>query len=107
MDVFAVLAESNRRHILDCLADGPQSVNTLVEAVGMSQPVISKHLRILREAELVTVTPNGQQRLYSINPGPLTDVDEWLAQYRKFWSERLDQLAIHLDEDPQNQGDSS
>jgi len=105
MSAFTVLAEPNRRRILDCLAAGPQPVNALADAIGMSQPVVSKHLRIMRDAELVTVTPDGQRRLYSINPAPLEEIDVWLAQYRKFWSDRLEALAEHLDH-PQR-GDST
>jgi DNA-binding transcriptional ArsR family regulator len=98
MDTFTVIAEPSRRRILDALADEPQAVNKLVKTIGMSQPVISKHLRILREADLVTVTPDGQRRLYSLNPAPLEELDIWLGQYRKFWSERFDALSRHLDQ---------
>ncbi len=70
----------------------------LVEVVGMRQPVVSKHLRILRYAGLVKVTPDGQRRLYSIRAGPLAEVDAWIEPYRKFWSERLGALEQHLDE---------
>ena len=96
MSAFAVLSEPNRRRLLDVLRDGPRPVKGLVDAVGMSQPVVSKHLRILREANLVKVEPDGQRRLYSINAQPLAEIDEWLAPYREFMAERLDALESHL-----------
>ena len=98
MNTFTVLAEPNRRLLLDCLLESDQSVNALVERVGMSQPVVSKHLRILREAGLVDVKPQGQRRLYRINPEPLTELDNWLEPYREFWDKKLDALEHHLDE---------
>ena len=98
MSAFNVLAEPNRRLLLDELLDGALSVNSLVSRIGMSQPVVSKHLRILKDAGLVSVTPNGQQRLYSINAEPLSELEQWLEPYRKFWDERLNALENHLDE---------
>ena len=98
MNPFSVLAEPNRRLLLDALLGGAKPVNTLVEVVGMRQPVVSKHLRILRDAGLVKVTPDGQRRLYSIRAEPLAEVDAWIEPYRKFWSERLGALEQHLDE---------
>lgn len=97
MSAFAVIAEPNRRRLLDAMLAGPQPVTALVEAVGMSQPVVSKHLRVLRDAGLVSVQPDGQRRLYSVNARPLAELDEWLAPYREFWAERLDGLERHLD----------
>ena len=97
MTAFAVLAEPNRRRLLDAMADGAKPVNELVAAIGMSQPVVSKHLKVLRDAGLVNVQPDGQRRLYSINGRPLSEIDEWLQQYRHFWADRLDALAQHLD----------
>lgn len=97
MDTFTALAEPNRRRLLASLVDGAKPVNQLVERLGLSQPVISKHLRALRDAELVRVEPRGQQRLYSINPAPLAELDDWLAPYRQFWSQRLDALEDYLD----------
>ena len=97
MSTFSVLADPSRRRIMDCLLLGPQSVNVMVDDVGMSQPVVSKHLRILREAGLVSVTPDGQRRLYKIEAAPLQEVDKWVSQYRQFWSARLDALEAHLD----------
>ena len=93
-----VLSEPSRRRLLDTLLDGAKPVNVLVESIGMSQPVVSKHLRILRDAGFVSVQPDGQRRLYSINAQPLSELDAWLHPYRKLWSERLDALERHLDE---------
>ena len=98
MNTFTILAEPSRRVILDTLLNGAMSVNTLVDAVGMSQPVVSKHLRILREAGLVSVNPRGQQRLYSIRAEPLIELEQWLAPYRQFWHSKLDALESHLNE---------
>ena len=98
MNPFNVISDPGRRRLLDSLIDGPLPVNALVEAVGMSQPVVSKHLRILRDAGLVTVTPDGQRRLYSLSAEPLVELDAWLEPYRRFWSEQLDALERHLDE---------
>ncbi len=98
MNAFTALAEPTRRQILDALRNGAMPVNGLVELVGMSQPVVSKHLRILREAGFVTVQPDGQRRFYALNPAPLVEVDAWIEPYRKFWSTRLEALENHLDE---------
>lgn len=92
-----VIAEPSRRHILDELRGGEQPVHALVEALSMSQPSVSKHLRILREAGLVTVRPVGQRRLYRLSPGPLADLDTWLEPYREMWRSSLDSLEAHLD----------
>jgi DNA-binding transcriptional ArsR family regulator len=96
MDLFAAISEPNRRRLLNGLLSGPQPVSALVDAVGMSQPVVSKHLRVLRDAGLVSVEPDGQRRLYSINAEPLAELDDWLKPYRKFWSAKLDALERHL-----------
>jgi len=79
MNAFTVLSEPNRRKILDLLLDGPRPVGELVDEMAMSQPVVSKHLRVLREAGLVSVTPEGQRRLYGIRAEPLREIDAWLA----------------------------
>ncbi len=105
MSTFNTLAEPNRRKLLDALVDGPQPVSALVDAIGMSQPVVSKHLKVLRDAGLVRVTPDGQRRLYSINPEPLSELDDWLAKYRQLWAGRLDALEAHLHSAEDNQGD--
>jgi len=96
MNTFSVLAETNRRKLLEALADGQKCVNELVQTVGMSQPVVSKHLKVLRDAQLVTVSPDGQRRLYELNPEPLNELDEWLTPFRKLWADRLDALESHL-----------
>jgi DNA-binding transcriptional ArsR family regulator len=97
MTPFDVLAEPNRRHILDLLRDSEQPVGELVAQLRLSQPAVSKHLRVLREAGLVQVRGDAQRRLYSVRPEPLRAVDEWLAPYRAMWAARLDDLERHLD----------
>ena len=97
---FAALAEPTRREILDLLRDGERPVGDLVDALAMSQPAVSKHLRVLRDAGLVTVRADAQRRLYSLRPDPLTSIDEWLAPYRRLWSASLDKLERHLEENP-------
>lgn len=92
------LAEPRRRALLDALLEGERPVNELVEQLGLSQPLVSKHLRVLREAGLVEARVDGPRRLYRIMPQPLADLDDWLGAYRKFWSVRLDRLEDHLDE---------
>jgi DNA-binding transcriptional ArsR family regulator len=95
---FAVLAEPNRRRLLDLLCDGERPVGELVLASGLSQPSVSKHLRVLKEAGLVVVRPDAQRRYYALRPGPLLEIDAWLAPYRRAWAGRLDALERHLDE---------
>src|SRR3954452_5804100 len=95
---FAVLAEPTRRDILDLLRDGERPVGELVEQLRVSQPLVSKHLRVLRDAGLVEVRADAQRRLYRIRPEPLTEIDEWLAPYRRLWSRSLDRLEKHLEE---------
>ena len=97
---FAVLAEPTRREILDLLRDGERPVGDLVDALGMSQPAVSKHLRVLRDAGLVTVRADAQRRYYGLRPEPLASIDEWLAPYRRLWSGSLDALVRHLEEHP-------
>jgi DNA-binding transcriptional ArsR family regulator len=96
---FDVLAEPSRRDILDLLRVRERSVGELVERLKLSQPGVSKHLRVLREAGLVQVRPDAQRRWYQIRPEPLAEIDAWLAPYRRFWSSRLDALEHHLDEE--------
>src|SRR5260370_17577351 len=91
-----VLAEPSRRRILDLLQDGEQSVGDLVGRMQLSQPAVSKHLRVLRDAGLLEVRADAQRRLYRISPEPLAELDAWLAPYRKLWNESLDQLERHL-----------
>jgi DNA-binding transcriptional ArsR family regulator len=94
---FAVLAEPSRREILDLLREGERSVGELVQDLSLSQPGVSKHLRVLREAGLVGVRVDAQRRLYHLRPEPLGEIDEWLQPYRRLWSGRLDALEAHLD----------
>jgi DNA-binding transcriptional ArsR family regulator len=95
--VFDVLAEPNRRRILDELRGGERPVGALVTALAVSQPAVSKHLRVLREAGLVEVRGDAQRRLYRLRVGPLRELDDWLAPYRAQWGPRLDALEAHLD----------
>ena len=96
---FAVLGEPVRRDILDLLRERERSVGELVSALAVSQPGVSKHLRVLREAGLVEVRPEAQRRFYGLRPEPLAEVDAWLAPYRRLWSQRLDALERHLDQE--------
>jgi DNA-binding transcriptional ArsR family regulator len=97
---YAALAEPSRRRLLDLLREGERPVGELVAGLGLTQPGVSKHLRILREAGLVRVRPDGRRRLYGLRAEPLREVDAWLAPYREHWSERLDALERHLEEHP-------
>jgi DNA-binding transcriptional ArsR family regulator len=98
MSAYAALAEPHRRQILDLLRDGERPAGDLVERIDLSQPGVSKHLKVLREAGLVAVRAEGKQRVYALRPGPLVEVDRWLEPYRAFWSRRLDTLERHLEE---------
>jgi DNA-binding transcriptional ArsR family regulator len=97
MNTFNALAEPNRRRLLDAIRQEPCTVNMLVIRCGLSQPAVSKHLRYLREAGLVTVKPDGQKRWYELNPIPLQEIEEFLEPYRQLLSNRLDALEQHLD----------
>ena len=97
-DAFTVLAEPTRRRILDLLRDDERPVNELVSTLKVSQPGVSKHLRVLREAGLVEVRVDAQRRLYRLRLEPLEEIDEWLAPYRRLWGNRLNALERHLDE---------
>lgn len=96
---FDVLAEPTRRRILELLLDRERPVGELVKRLKLSQPGVSKHLRVLREAGLVSVRSDAQRRIYGVRPEPLQEVAEWLEPYRKLWGERLDALERHLDEE--------
>ena len=98
---YEALAEPHRRQILDLLRTRERLVGELVERLGLSQPGVSKHLRMLRDAGLVNVRRDAQRRWYGLRPEPLAQVDAWLAPYRAFWSDRLDALERHLEENPQ------
>ena len=93
-----VLAEPRRLQILDLLRGGERPVGELVDSLGLSQPAVSKHLRVLKDAGLVEARPDAQRRLYRIRPEPLEELDEWLAAYRQLWTTHLDRLEEHLDE---------
>ena len=101
MTAYTALAEPHRRQILDLLRDSERSVNDLVARLKLSQPGVSKHLRVLREAGLVEVRPEGRRRWYGLRPQPLAEVDEWLEPYREYWSGRLNALERHLEENPE------
>jgi DNA-binding transcriptional ArsR family regulator len=95
---FELVAEPTRRRILDLLRERARPVGELVKLLGLSQPGVSKHLRLLREAGLVRVRREGQRRWYELDPEPLAEVDEWLEPYRELWEDRLDRLERHLEE---------
>lgn len=99
METFAALADDTRLRIVDVLAKRERSVGDLVALFELSQPAISQHLRVLREAGLVRVRPDAQRRIYSIDPKGLRQIDSWLSRYRKFWARRFDRLEQHMDEE--------
>ena len=94
--VFEIIAEPNRRAILSLLVSSQQSVGEIERQLRMSQPAVSKHLRVLRDAGFVESTVDAQRRLYRLKPGPFQEVDAWLAQFRRFWSAHVDALERHL-----------
>jgi DNA-binding transcriptional ArsR family regulator len=98
LSTFDAVAEPNRRRILDLLCDEERSVSDLVERLELSQPSVSKHLKVLREARLVAARVSAQRRVYRLSPAPLLELEAWLEPYRKFWAGRLDALGRHLDE---------
>lgn len=95
--VFDIIAEPNRRAILNLLVSSEQSVGDIERQLQMSQPTVSKHLRVLREAGFVESTVDAQRRLYRLKPEPLQEVDTWLAPFRRFWSVHVDALERHLE----------
>ena len=97
-DAFNAVAEPRRREILDALAQGERSVTDLVDQLGVAQPVVSKHLRVLREVGLVRVRDEGRQRIYQLDPAPLREVYEWVRDYERCWNERFDLLDAVLDD---------
>ena len=98
MTIFEVLADPNRRRILELLRDEERPVGDLVTALRISQPGVSKHLRVLRTAGLVSVRPDAQRRLYRVRFEPLIELDAWLDPYRRVWMQRLDALERRLDD---------
>jgi len=93
---FELLAEPTRRRILDLLRDGERPVGELVDRLAMSQPAVSKHLRVLRDSGLVEVRVDAQRRVYRLKPGPLREIDAWIEPYRRLWTDRLDRLERQL-----------
>jgi DNA-binding transcriptional ArsR family regulator len=98
VNTFELVAEPTRRQILDLLRERECSVGELVGSLALSQPGVSKHLRLLRDAGLVSVRRDAQRRWYGLRPEPLLEIDDWITPYRRFWSGRLDALERHLDE---------
>ena len=97
-DAFNAVAEPRRRQILDVLAGGEHAVNDLVRLVGLAQPQVSKHLRVLREVGVVDVRNEGRQRLYRVNGRALKPIHDWVKDYERTWSERFDRLELVLDD---------
>jgi DNA-binding transcriptional ArsR family regulator len=104
MTTFEVLAEPSRRRILDLLRERERPVGELVERIGLSQPGVSKHLRVLREAGLVRSRTEAPRRVYGVRAEPLVEVDEWLEPYRRLWARQLDALERHLDDEAKESG---
>src|SRR3954470_13462202 len=101
-DAFNAVAEPRRREILDLLAQGERPVNDLVEVLGLAQPQVSKHLRVLREVDLVQVRDAGRQRVYRLNPEPLRSIHDWLGKYERMWDARfgaMDNVLAELKEE--------
>jgi DNA-binding transcriptional ArsR family regulator len=97
---FEALADDTRTGIIAALADRPHSVSEIVSLFDVSQPAISQHLRVLRDAGLVSVQPAGRSRIYHLDPRPLAEVDRWLDRYRRFWATRLNALESHMEANP-------
>jgi DNA-binding transcriptional ArsR family regulator len=108
-DAFNALAEPRRRQIVDVLAGGERPVNDLVRALGLSQPQVSKHLRVLREVDVVAVHNEGRQRLYRLNGHALKPIHDWVKAYERTWSERFGQMDVVLEEliQKEEEGDGS
>jgi DNA-binding transcriptional ArsR family regulator len=107
-DAFNAVAEPRRREILDLLAGGERPVNDLVDALGLAQPQVSKHLRVLREVGAVAVRDHGRQRLYRLNGAALKPIHDWVKSYERSWSERFEELDVVLEELKQKEeGDGS
>lgn len=103
LSTFDVVAEPNRRRILDLLRVESRAVGDLAIELQLAQPAVSKHLRVLRDAGLVTAEVDAQRRLYKLRPEPLRQLDAWVAPYRRFWSKNLDALERHLDAMPDDE----
>jgi DNA-binding transcriptional ArsR family regulator len=98
LTTLGALAESNRLHIVEFLRDGPRPVGEIAEQLGLRQPQVSKHLRVLSEAGLVEVRPVAQRRIYRLRPQPFSELDAWVESYRHVWDTRFDRLEAYLDE---------
>jgi DNA-binding transcriptional ArsR family regulator len=96
---WSALVDPNRRAILEVLRQRPRAVGELADELGFSQPMTSKHLRVLRDSGLVSVRVDAQRRIYAIDPGGLAELDAWLAPYRRLWNDRLDALGRHLEKE--------
>jgi DNA-binding transcriptional ArsR family regulator len=96
---FDILADPSRRRILALLLEGERSAGELVEALQISQPAVSKHLKVLREAGFAEVRADAQRRLYRLRPEPLAEIDAWLQPFRRYWATKLDKLERYLDEE--------
>ena len=106
-DAFNAVAEPRRRQILDVLAGGERPVTDLVREIGVAQPLVSKHLRVLREVGAVDVRDRGRQRLYRLNGHALKPIHDWVTSYERFWAERFDRLDVVLEDLKQEEGDGS
>jgi DNA-binding transcriptional ArsR family regulator len=104
-DVFGAVAEPRRRQIMDLLVAGERPVNDLVRELGLAQPQVSKHLRVLREVGVVDVREEGRRRLYRLNGGALKPIHDWIAGYERLWTERFEQLDAVLEDLKKEQGD--
>lgn len=98
LETFTALAEPNRLRIVELLLDGPLTVGSIGDTLGLAQPQVSKHLRVLKEARLVDVEPRAQQRVYGLRPQPLQEMSAWLDRYRSLWDERMDQLDVVIEQ---------
>lgn len=105
LETFQTLADPTRRRLVEALREGERPVGDLVDVAGIAQSGVSRHLKILQEAGFVTVRPDGQRRLYSLQPGPFLALDAWLAHYRSLWEDRLDRFGeALLDHDARRAG---
>jgi len=95
--LWSAVADPHRRALLDAMRERPRAVGELVGVLGLTQPATSKHLRVLREAGLVSVRTDAQRRIYAVDPGGVAELDRWLEPYRRLWNDRLDALGRHLD----------
>jgi DNA-binding transcriptional ArsR family regulator len=104
LHLFETLADPTRRRIVEALRDGEQQVNAIVQQAGIHQSGVSRHLRILHDSGFVSVRPNGQRRLYALRPEPFSELEAWLAGYRRLWEVRLDRFGAALEERRKGRG---